>query len=170
MDHTIGFVEGGLNDVEVLRVAGVKPAKHCVGDVIGQLHQSGRPGVDEHGGVSQMSDCAERSNLPAQALERCFLSAAVENHEAVLAVGHLALPDEEAIETAAQVFEGEGDTVVARAQRGFFDGGSEAAAGAVIVAGQVEDALHHATRFVLMKSFPGFFTAGKNRGAWNSTR
>ena len=48
-------IELGGYAVKILRVAGLITSKHGVGDVIGQLDDPGRPGIDEQRRVRKVS-------------------------------------------------------------------------------------------------------------------
>jgi len=70
--NAICFIEPGLDDIEVLRVASVEPPKDGVGDMVGQLHQPRRSGIHEHGRVHQVPHLtplsSDSSKIPAQTL------------------------------------------------------------------------------------------------------
>jgi len=49
MDHSFERVELRSNDVEILGVGCVISPEHCVGDVVGELDETGSPGIYEQG-------------------------------------------------------------------------------------------------------------------------
>ena len=89
MDYAIGLVKPGRDDIEVLGVASIKSPEHGVRDMVGEFHESGGAGVDEHWCIGEVFEDSplgsNGSKLAAEALEGCLLGAPIQNEQTVLA-------------------------------------------------------------------------------------